>query len=254
MKRTWITAFLLLCGAAGAASASDCAPDALGTSRVLTLKREYAGYGTVQYGALPLQKGEVVLTFDDGPVPGNIDRVLDALAAQCAKATFFMTGANLTKYPELGRRVEQAGHTAALHSFAHPHLASMTVAEQLADLENGLQAFAGVFGHAPAAYRFPFLEETPAVLAALKERKVTVASVDLGIDDWASNDMRPEVMVARLTERLDRTGGGIILMHDANGPTGEALPVLLKAVRDKGYKVVHLRWDSAAEAPAAGNH
>jgi len=49
--------------------------------------------------------------------------------------------------------------------------------------------------------------------------------------------------VGRLVERLRQTGGGIVLMHDANGPTAEALPELLQAIRDNGYKVVHLRWE-----------
>lgn len=243
----------LLAPFAAAVAAPACAPDALGTARVLTLKREFAGYGTVQYGPLPLQKGEVVLTFDDGPVPETMDKVLKALAAQCVKATFFMTGANLSRHPELGRRAVQAGHSAALHSFAHPHLKSMPAPEQLADLEKGMQSFANAFGHAPPAYRFPFLEETPGILAALKAGRLTVASVDLGIDDWAPNDMRVETLVSRLVERLGRTGGGIVLMHDANGPTAEALPALLKAIRDNGYRVVHLRWEGAGAA-VAGDH
>jgi peptidoglycan/xylan/chitin deacetylase (PgdA/CDA1 family) len=232
--------------AAGGASA--CAQDALGTSRTLTLKREYAGYGKVQYGPLPLRKGEVVLTFDDGPAPETMDGVLASLAAQCVKATFFMTGANLAKYPELGRRVVRAGHTPALHSFAHPPLRTMPVADQLADLEKGVQAFSGVFGRAPAAYRFPFLEETPAVLSALKERRITVASTDLGIDDYMPNDMRAETLVGRLVDRLRQNGGGIVLMHDANGATAEALPALLKAIKENGYKVVHLRWEEEEDA------
>lgn len=249
--KTWQTTLCLL-AAAGAAlpfaanaqgATAACAPDALGTSRTMTLKREYARYGQVQYGALPLQKGEVVLTFDDGPVPETLDRVLQTLASQCARATFFMTGANLAKHPELGRRVAAAGHSTALHSFAHPSLKSMAPAAQLADLEQGLQAYKAVFGTAPAAYRFPFLEETPAILAALEERKITVASIDLGIDDYQPNDQSTGVLVTRLVERLKGTGGGIVLMHDANGPTAEALPALLKAIRANGYKVVHLQWE-----------
>jgi peptidoglycan/xylan/chitin deacetylase (PgdA/CDA1 family) len=241
MLRSWLVA-LLLCTVAGSAFAA-CAPEALGTSRVLTLKHEYAAYGTAQHGPLPLEKGEVVLTFDDGPNPETIDRVLKTLDAQCVKATFFMTGANLARHPELGQRVVQAGHTPALHSFAHPFLKSMPVNEQLADLAQGVETFTEVFGHAPAAYRFPFLEETPAILAKLKEGKVTVASVDVGIEDYSPNDMSTAALAGRLVDRLRQTGGGIVLMHDANGPTATALPVLLQAIRDNGYKVVHLRWE-----------
>lgn len=241
-------AFGLLAGSVRAAPA--CQPDALGTARILTLEREAAGYGREQYGPLPLQKGEVVLTFDDGPEPATLDRVLAALAAECAGATFFMTGANLSRHPELGQRIAAAGHTPALHSFAHRPLASLPPAEQLADLRHGIEAFTAVFGTAPAAYRFPFLQETPTVLAALKERRITVASTDLGILDYAPNDMATATLAGRLAQELDRTGGGIVLMHDANGPTADALPALLKTIKDKGYKVVQLRWQDAA-TPAA---
>jgi len=119
----------------------------------------------------------------------------------------------------------------------------MPPAGQLADLDKGIQAFTKVFGGPPPAYRFPYLEETPPILAALKEKNVTVASVDLGIDDYMPNDMRSAALVERLVARLGQTGGGIILMHDANQLTVEALPSLLKAIKDNGYKVVHLRWE-----------
>jgi len=226
-----------------------CSPDALGTSRTLTLKREYVGYGSEQYGRLPLEPGEVVITFDDGPRPETLDRVLKALSDECVKATFYMTGANLVEYPELGQRVVQAGHTAGLHSFAHPVLPSMPVAEQLADIDQGLEAFVKVFGAETASYRFPFLAESPAILKVLKEKNITVASVDLGIKDYWPNDMQTPAMVGRLKEELDRSKGGILLIHDANGPTADALPALLKTIKDKGYKIVHLRWEDAPTEP-----
>jgi peptidoglycan/xylan/chitin deacetylase (PgdA/CDA1 family) len=119
----------------------------------------------------------------------------------------------------------------------------MTREAQLKDLEQGIQAYMSAFGSAPPGYRFPFLGETPAVLAALKAKNMTVMSVDTGIDDWAPNDMRTDVMVRRLLDNLNAKGGGIILMHDANGPTADALPAMLKALKDNGYKVVHVRWE-----------
>lgn len=239
---------LLMCvgvalACAPAHNAAACAPDALGTARTLTLKREFAGYGTVQYGKLPLAQGEVALTFDDGPRPETLPRVLDALKAECVQATFFMTGANLAQYPELGQRVVAQGHTAALHSYSHPFLPEMAPADQLADLEKGIQAYQAAFGGAPPAYRFPFLQQTPVVLEALKAKQMMVASIDVGIDDYAPNDMSSAALVNRLVSRLEGAGGGIVLMHDANGPTADALPALLQALKTHGYKVVQLRWE-----------
>ena len=106
------------------AFAADCPghPDALGTSRTLVVDpREYPLIGTMQYAkTLPLRDHEVVLTFDDGPMPKNSYQVLDILAAQCVKATFFLVGQQAKANPEGVRKVRDAGHTVATHTQNHP--------------------------------------------------------------------------------------------------------------------------------------
>ncbi|MFS2003240.1 polysaccharide deacetylase family protein [Duganella sp. CT11-25] len=241
MKST-VAHALILAALTGSAVAAECGPDTLGTERTITLKREGALYGAHQHNALPLQKGEVVLTFDDGPVPEYTPMVLKALADQCAKATFFMIGERLTQYPQLARRVVGEGHSTGIHSYKHEHMAALSADEQLADLKKTQDIYRATFGTATPAYRFPFLEETPTLLAALKQADLTVASIDFGINDWLPDDTT-EILVKRLTESLDKSGKGIILMHDANIPTAKALPALLKVLKDKGYKVVHLEWE-----------
>jgi peptidoglycan/xylan/chitin deacetylase (PgdA/CDA1 family) len=228
--------------ATSSARAAACGPDKLNTERTITLKREGAAYGTNQHAALPLKKGEVVLTFDDGPSEQNTPLVLKALADQCARATFFMEGRHLRESPDLARKVVSAGHSAGIHSDTHPHLPTLSVEEQLADLARSRTAYKAVFGVETPAYRFPFLEETPALLDALKHANITVASIDLAITDWMPEDTTA-ILAQHLSENLDKAGGGIILMHDANGPTAQALPTLLKVLQDKGYKVVHLEWE-----------
>lgn len=225
------------------ARAADCGADKLGTARTITLPREGAQYGTNQHGPLPLKEGEVVLTFDDGPAPGTTPQVLEALAAQCAKATFFMQGDKLRQSPELARRVVGEGHSAGMHSDTHPHLSQMGPAAQLEDLRRNQAAYRAAFGVDAPAYRFPFLEQTPTMLAALKADGVTVMSIDLGINDWLPEDTT-DILAARLTASLAKAGGGIILMHDANGPTAKALPTLLKLLKDQHYQVVHLEWEA----------
>jgi peptidoglycan/xylan/chitin deacetylase (PgdA/CDA1 family) len=234
---------LMLAALAGTASAASCGPDQLNTSRTLTLKREGAAYGAHQHTALPLEKGEVVLTFDDGPSPENTPLVLKALADQCAKATFFMIGEHIAQQPELARRVVSEGHSAGIHSNTHPHLSALTIDQQLDDLARSRAAYKNAFGTGTPAYRFPFLEETPTLLDALKQANITVASIDLGINDWIAEDTTA-ILAQRLNDSLDKAGRGIILMHDANGPTAKALPTLLKVLKDKGYKVVHLEWEA----------
>lgn len=223
------------------AAAADCGADKLGTARTIELPRESALYGTNQHGPLPLEKGEVVLTFDDGPEPGGTPAVLDALAAQCVKATFFMIGTKLADAPALARRVVAEGHSAGLHSNTHAHLSELAPALQIEDLAKNQAAYRAAFGVEAPAYRFPYLEQTPTMLEALKAARMTVMSVDLGINDWLPEDTT-EILVARLAASLDKSGGGIVLMHDANGPTVKALPALLRLLKEKRYKVVHLEW------------
>src|SRR5437667_2047142 len=106
------------------ALAADCPrPDALGTSRTLVVDaKEHPLIGTMQYReTLPLNDGEVVLTFDDGPIPKNSYQILDILAAQCVKATFFLVGRQAQANPEGVRKVLDAGHTVATHTQSHPY-------------------------------------------------------------------------------------------------------------------------------------
>ena len=113
-----------------AAMAGECPgnPDALGTSRVISLDpAELKQLGTIQYKqTLPLEDHEVVLTFDDGPIPPNTDKVLDALAAECVKATFFVVGEMARAHPAALQRAYREGHSIGTHTEHHAHLDRMT--------------------------------------------------------------------------------------------------------------------------------
>ncbi len=236
-------AALLAAAANHAASSPTCGANALGTARTLVLKREAAAWGSAQHAPLPtLQLGEVVLTFDDGPSPTTTPQVLATLAAQCAHATFFLTGTALKAAPELGRRLVAEGHTVAMHGYEHPHFASLTDMAQEEDVRRMSLLFMATFGQAAPAFRFPFLEESPALLAHFKASSISVMSIDLAIDDWLP-EQTTELLVQRMLQRLKAKGGGIILMHDPQAVTAAALPALLKALKDNSYRVVHLRWD-----------
>jgi len=106
------------------AKAADCPgnPNALGTSRVLTVTPgEFTRLGRIQYpDTLPLNDHEVVITFDDGPIPPYTNIILEALASQCVKATYFLVGEMAHLHPEMVRRIYNAGHTIGTHSEDHP--------------------------------------------------------------------------------------------------------------------------------------
>jgi hypothetical protein len=103
--------------------AQDCsATKVLGVSRELQVGSEAAaGVGLKTYAqTLALQDHEVVLTFDDGPLPATTKQVLDALSQECVKATFFLIGRNAAAYPDPVKREIREGHTVGTHSWSHP--------------------------------------------------------------------------------------------------------------------------------------
>jgi len=228
---------------AAMAAGPTCGADVLGTSRTLTLKREAAAWGTAQHAPLPgLAPGEVVLTFDDGPRPESTPLVLKALADQCVKATFFMNGEPLSRHPELARQVRDAGHTVGMHGYRHDNFSEATAEAQGRDLKAMVAAYVDALGTQPAAYRFPFLAESPVLMKALAALGITVMSVDAGAEDWLP-DQTPQMLADKLLGQLAKPGGGIILLHDAQDQTARALPFLLQTLKAKGFKVVHLRWE-----------
>src|SRR4051812_20039873 len=149
-----------------AAFAEDCPghPDALGTSRTLVVDpKEHRLIGTMQYReTLPLEDGEVVLTFDDGPLPRNSNQILDILASQCVKATFFLVGRQAQANPEGVRKVRDAGHTVATHTQNHPssmHRLPIDRAKQ--EIDNGIASVTAALGDdgaaPPSFFRIPGL-------------------------------------------------------------------------------------------------
>lgn len=221
------------------AQAVGCPESALGTARVVQLPHEASAYGGTG-AALPLAPGEVVLTFDDGPRPESTPAVLQALQAECVRATFFMVGEPMRLHPELAREVRARGHSIGLHGYRHPSYPSLTEADQFADLREVEAAHHEVFGGSAPAFRFPFIAESAFMRGALAAQRFTVMAVDVGVEDWEPQSTAQ--MVDKLVQRLAARRGGIVLLHDAQDRTAAALPQMLRALKTNGYRVVHLEW------------
>ncbi len=230
-----------------AASAQPCAnPDALGTARVL----EVDAASTPRVGrksfpqTLPLRHKELVLTFDDGPLPGTTPKVLDALKAECVRATFFMVGRNSKAYPALARRILADGHTIGHHTFSHPILSRLPAAMAEAEINRGFEAddnaVYGHYGGEPVVpfFRFPGFVSTPALLDTLARRHIVVFGADVWASDW--NEMAPSTELGLILRRIDAVDHGIVLFHDTRAQTVHMLPELLRELKRRGYRVVHV--------------
>jgi peptidoglycan/xylan/chitin deacetylase (PgdA/CDA1 family) len=246
--RFWpaIAGLLAFAGAAAPAFAAECPgnPDALGTSRVITVDpAEHARIGAMQYHeSLPLEDKEVVLTFDDGPLPPYTNRVLETLAAECVKATFFMVGRQARTFPEMVRRVYNEGHTVASHSQNHPRIftrLAMAAAEN--EIDQGRESVAAALGDERAMapfFRFPGLGRSANIEEYLTTHGLMTWSADFLADDWRR--ITAKQVLARALDRLDRRRKGVLLLHDIQPRTALALPVLLKELKARGYRIVHV--------------
>ena len=245
MRRT-IAASILLASllGIGTAGAAECPADALGVSRTLVVDvNEHPRVGSWQYGeSLPLNDHEVVLTFDDGPLPPYTDRVLDLLAAECVKATFFMVGRMVQAYPAAVRRVYNEGHTIANHSQTHPFtFHKMSVDQASREIEGGFSSLRTALGDPNAVapfFRFPGLLRQTAVEQYLADHNDMTWSVDIAADDWTHINNRE--VARRAISRLEARGKGILLLHDIQARTALAMPEILQELKARGFKIVHV--------------
>ena len=223
---------------------ATCAnPDALGVSRTVVVDTTGGpGFGALQYKQMDfLTDKEVVLTFDDGPWP-TTPSVLKSLAEECTKATFFPIGKHSTYHPEILRQVAAAGHTVGSHTWSHAHLDSkkLNEAQVKEEVEKGFSAIKLALGANPAPFfRFPALQHTQASLEYLATRNIAMFSCDIDSFDFKSKDAAQ--IITTVMTKLDKQGKGIILMHDLQKHTAEALPTLLRRLKAGGYKVVQMK-------------
>jgi peptidoglycan/xylan/chitin deacetylase (PgdA/CDA1 family) len=228
-------------------------PGALGTARVMALDPAvFPQVGTVQYPqTVPLRDHEVVLSFDDGPSPSSTGAVLDALAAQCVKANFFLVGQHAEASPELVRREYAEGHTVGTHSETHADLAKLPLADAEKEIQGGIAAANAALGAPIVAapfFRAPYLSTTPSILQYLSQAGLMLWSIDIDPEDW--RESTPDEVVERTMAQLEKKHSGIILMHDVQSHTAAALPKFLEALKSGGYSVVHAVYGSAKEAAA----
>jgi peptidoglycan/xylan/chitin deacetylase (PgdA/CDA1 family) len=232
--------------AASPALAQECPgnPNALGTSRVLALTPALTQVGVMQYPqTLPLADKEVVLTFDDGPLPPFSNQVLDILAEQCVKVTYFLVGQMAQSYPGVARRMYQEGHTIGTHTEDHPlRMSKLPVEKVRWEIDQGIADVAAALGDpnkvAPFI-RIPGLSRSPMIEDEAAARSLVIFSSDTVADDWHRH-IKPRDIVSRAMSRLEKRGSGILLLHDIHKSTVAALPELLKELKEKGFRVVHV--------------
>ena len=244
--RTIGAAVAFACGLAGALvpafAQEGCAPDQekLGVSRTVAINAANGPAFGMQYkGQSLLADGEVVLTFDDGPSRTHTRAILETLAAQCTKATFFMVGQMALSDPEMVREVARRGHTIGTHTWSHANLQSLAQAGAQDEIELGFSAVQQALAKPIAPFfRFPYLRDGAITLGHLKARQIATFSIDIDSRDFEIREA--PAVYERVMREVGVKRRGIILFHDIHASTARALPRILEELRAHNFRVVHL--------------
>ncbi|ANK85138.1 MULTISPECIES: polysaccharide deacetylase family protein [unclassified Rhizobium] len=193
---------------------------------------------------LKLNDKEVILSFDDGPIPGRTDKVLAILDQFGVKGAFMMVGEMAEMHPALARKVAMEGNAIGSHTYDHANLTALSFDAAMDEVVKGELAVTKATGTDVSFFRFPYLAESHRLRAAIAMRDVVVMDVDIDSKDYFTTT--PVCVTQRTMNLLHKRGRGIVLMHDIHKRTATMLPTLLSKLEAEGYKVVTLKFKKPA--------
>jgi probable sporulation protein (polysaccharide deacetylase family) len=176
---------------------------------------------------------EVALTVNVFWGEEYIPQMLDILSSNNVKATFFLGGIWVKKYPELAARIAREGHVIGSHGYSHPHPDQLSKSANLKDIMKAEQIIFQATGIKPRLYAPPYGERGPSVLQAAGQASYTTVLWSVDTVDWQLPP--PEVIVERVVGKAHN--GAIVLMHPT-APTVKALPEIIRWLKKEGYQVV----------------
>ena len=238
-------AMLSLAACAGSEPAvelpASCKEDALGYKRVIEIGLDSPPVGEM------LKRGEVVLTFDDGPYKKRTERVLNLLDAECTKATFFVTGRSVRRYPEGIDAIVSRGHSVGNHSFTHNYYTAMNYEAAMTDAaEASAVISAEMGGEKVTMFRFPYVALNPELVEGIRAQGMAVIGVDVDGADWSDISVKESIDLI-MTRLDDRERRGVVLLHDPFGSSDKRTRLLLERLKSEKYKVVAIKGESAQD-------
>ena len=197
-----------------------------------------AGAAQAQPGVFqpPANRRIVALTFDDGPRASSTPRILEILAREKVKATFFVVGRKAAELPFLIRREHREGHYVENHSYYHNNLTKLSRENKLLEWRLCNDIVEGLTGHRPTFGRPPGGQMDDEVIRSANRAGLTVALWTLNTSDYTG---RPASEILETVKQQLRPGT-IVLLHDALPNTIEALPGIIRLIRSRGYDIVPL--------------
>ncbi|MBR5308137.1 MAG: polysaccharide deacetylase family protein [Clostridia bacterium] len=182
---------------------------------------------------------QVALTFDDGPSGNYTPMILDILAENGVKGTFFVVGRNAERYPMILKRIHSEGHEIGNHTYSHPDMKKLTPEQLDEEISRTGKAVSDIVGVSPVLFRPPggYLSNDIVDKITSNSCKTVLWSWRQDTMDWKCPDVE-KVVETVLSNIRD---GDIILFHDFNpgkSPTPEALKIIIPELLGRGYEFV----------------
>lgn len=224
LRRKWIAAagclaaaILICCVAAGPATVGASA-----TSRQLPIYCVEKDYKVIS------------LSFDAAWGNEDTQQLIDTLAKYQIKATFFVVGEWVDKYPESVKALHDAGHEVMSHSKDHAHFNSLSVQQITEDLTVSCDKIEAVTGTRPTLFRCPYGEYDDHVISTV--RSLGMEPIQWSVDSLDWKDLSAAEITKRVTGKIHP--GAIVLFHNAAKHTPEALPGIIESLIQEGYQFV----------------
>ncbi|WP_239615643.1 polysaccharide deacetylase family protein [Cohnella mopanensis] len=182
----------------------------------------------------------VALTFDDGPDGKYTTQILDILHERNVKATFFLVGQQVNKYPEVAKRIVEDGHSVGNHSWSHLDLTKQSSKSRDQEIDKTQKAILDATGVTPVLMRAPYGAISKSVLDSVRGRDMKHVYWTVDTKDWAGTSV--QTMYKNVMANTNK--GGVVLMHSFGGRkhaiehTIKLLPLIIDDLQAKGYEFV----------------
>lgn len=184
-----------------------------------------------------VDKGEekiCAVSFDAAWGNEDTEELIAILGKYNVKATFFVVGAWVDKYPESVRQLHEAGHEIMNHSDSHPHMTKLDAEGIKAEINSCSDKIEAITGVRPILFRPPYGDYNDRVVSSAREINHFTIQWDVDSLDW--KDLEPSAIYDRVTKRV--APGSVVLFHNAAKNTPAALPQILEKLIGDGYKIV----------------
>ena len=180
------------------------------------------------------EKKEIALTINCAWNDSDIDKIIEVLKSNNVKATFFMVGDWVEKYPEAVKKINQEGHEIGSHSDTHPHVNQLSSEENLEEIKTSSKKIEQITNKKVTLYRPPYGEYNNTVIKVANEN--SYIPIQWSLDTLDYTGITGNEMWNKIKDKI--SNGDIILMHNATEHTADSLDMIIKNIKEKGFNLV----------------